>query len=304
MENKVLIGVPTYGNFVFTKLTLEHIKKTTELDDILVIVGKPGDDQTVDYCAKSGIKYLTHGKNFGLPKSLNDLYKKVFYEGDYDYLVVVGNDVLPYWNAIDRLVEVASKYKLDWVTATPVPVSKFLDAVPQVKPLFHGGEKDVNFHSDSLDEWLGSYEFSKSRCKKIDITKYSIIGDSHNLTLFSRNVWNTIGYIDVNFYPAYFEDNDYARRAQLAKLSMVRIDCAIYFHFWSRTIHQGGMKKINDRYFPMNKKYYIEKWGGEPGKETFTTPFNGNRLQDGYASSLKIQFRKQEQQIINDWIRK
>jgi len=25
----------------------------------------------------------------------------------------------------------------------------------------------------------------------------------------------------------------------------------------------------------MNRKYYIEKWGGNPGQETFKKPFNG-----------------------------
>jgi hypothetical protein len=54
------------------------------------------------------------------------------------------------------------------------------------------------------------------------------------------------------------------------------------------------MKKTNDKYFPLNKKFYVQKWGGEPGKESRKNPVNG----------LKIDTRDNEVKIIESWMKK
>lgn len=78
---------------------------------------------------------------------------------------------------------------------------------------------------------------------------------------------NKVGYTDVAFYPAYFVDNDYARRMVNAGVKACCLASARFFHFWSRTIHQesGGS---NSGYFQNNSMYYRVKWGGNFGEET------------------------------------
>jgi GT2 family glycosyltransferase len=90
--------------------------------------------------------------------------------------------------------------------------------------------------------------------------------------LLSADTFNDVGKFDEWIFPAYFEDNDYHTRMKLAGKSYFQtefLNPVIYRN--SQTILKDST--INNR-FNDNKNYYISKWGGEPGKETFTTPFN------------------------------
>jgi GT2 family glycosyltransferase len=119
-------------------------------------------------------------------------------------------------------------------------------------------------------------------------------------------VYDTIGYVDVNFYPAYYSDNDYARRGVNAGLAPVACTLvnAYYFHFWSRTIHQGSGGS-NSRFFNQNRQFYITKWGNDFGSEKFTIPFGGAeyRLTDNVIlePTINIRSRKDEKAIVNFW---
>ncbi len=296
--DNLIIGVPTYGNLGFTKMTVDHIKRTTNTSyELILIIGKPGDVDTLRFCRQNQIHYLMHDYNKGLPASINDLYDQSFVYGKADALVVVGNDVLPYWNSINRLVDQANISNYDWISGTVTSITGLISRVPETQRYFSGGEKGRNFNGSSLPEWLDKYKYTENPMV-VDLARFKIIGDSHNMCLFTKHLFQTIGYIDVNFYPAYYEDNDYSHRAQLAGLKLCRLQNSRYFHFWSRTIHQGNMKKINDKYFSMNKSFYIEKWGGEPGKESFSKPYNGKK------GSLNITSRANEDKIIKSWIAK
>lgn len=305
----ILIGVPTFGNFVFTKMCIEHIVKTTKRTKykLMVVVGKPNDSETINYCLENNIYHIVHEVNKGLPASVNDIYDHAFMEKSYDAVVIVGNDVLPYWNSIDQLVDIANKTDYDWVSGVAVAINTLIKAVPDCAKYFGGGEKNKNFNETNLTEWLDKYKPIKKEKEILDLAHYGIVGDSHNMCLFTKELFNKIGYIDVNFFPAYYEDNDYSRRAQLAGIKMCRVTNSVYFHYWSRTLHQGGMKATNDKYFPMNKSYYIEKWGGEPGKETYTYPFNGGKYELGGISMkghINIRKRSREEFILNAWRQK
>lgn len=79
---------------------------------------------------------------------------------------------------------------------------------------------------------------------------------------------------DENFYPAYFEDNDFYRQIQLLNAGMYVGNIEVL----TPTVKRNSMTiekdpSVNKR-FVTNRDYYIQKWGGEPGKEQFNTPFN------------------------------
>lgn len=91
----------------------------------------------------------------------------------------------------------------------------------------------------------------------------------------------TVGYFDENFHPAYYEDNDYVRRCLLAKVPLVSV-AASSAHVGSATIYGDKQyRKENGRTFQINQDYYLAKWGGHPGLETFETPFDrGGDIRD------------------------
>ena len=90
--------------------------------------------------------------------------------------------------------------------------------------------------------------------------------------VLSVKAWKKVGNFDENFFPAYFEDNDYCYRMRLNEIERVNTDYlnpVIYRN--SQTIEKDP--SLNSR-FMNNRQYYASKWGGLPNEETFKKPFN------------------------------
>lgn len=92
----------------------------------------------------------------------------------------------------------------------------------------------------------------------------------------SKKVVERIGYFDTNFYPAYFEDADYSRRANLAEMDMRYVDPKVAVVSVGSSSGLGG--KIN---FAALSDYFTEKWGAGPNsnpEELYTQPFEDKPL--------------------------
>lgn len=93
-----------------------------------------------------------------------------------------------------------------------------------------------------------------------------------NAFIIGVTAFKLVGLFDEQFFPAYFEDNDYLYRMKLqgvpVEMSM-RLKSSVF-------VNSGSIAKdpsLNRR-FDLNKQYYIAKWGGPPGYECFKIPFN------------------------------
>ncbi len=132
---------------------------------------------------------------------------------------------------------------------------------------------DMVFFEHTISDFLQAYE--------------SNLGDfywaagvpQHNMFscfMLTDNLVKSIGVFDEVFYPGYFEDNDYFRRMILADKKIVPVYTEIS-HFGSATVKNFSNEQLmkHHRNFNKNKNYYVSKWGGLPGEETFDTPFGG-----------------------------
>ena len=91
----------------------------------------------------------------------------------------------------------------------------------------------------------------------------------------SPDILEIVGKFDENFAPAYFEDNDYHRRIKLLGFDAASINWAPYYHYGSITQnYDQNNPVVVPPAFEANRFYYNNKWGGEPGKETFNVPYN------------------------------
>lgn len=73
------------------------------------------------------------------------------------------------------------------------------------------------------------------------------------------------------------EDNDYTWRARLAGMRFADPEVSIH-HEGSATLKclsAAGQRRFGQR-FEEILAYYSRKWGGRPGQEKFTEPFNGD----------------------------
>lgn len=93
--------------------------------------------------------------------------------------------------------------------------------------------------------------------------------------IYRPSTYREIGKFDETFYPAYFEDCDYHYRFNLLNKKEFHVDVD-FIHHGSSTNKKYTKEQQDEsvRNFMRNKEYFIEKWGGENGKEVFKTPFN------------------------------
>jgi GT2 family glycosyltransferase len=90
--------------------------------------------------------------------------------------------------------------------------------------------------------------------------------------ILPKKTYKKVGQFDGEFYPAYYEDNDYAYRMKLLKMNDYKVPFLNPFIFQaSQTLEKAPeIRPLIEN----NKERYILKWGGLPLKETFATPFN------------------------------
>lgn len=91
----------------------------------------------------------------------------------------------------------------------------------------------------------------------------------------SIQLHETVGRFDEQFQPAYAEDNDMHRRIFVGGFQAMSFSG--YFHYGGGTTNEDVERHSEVRAtFDRNIAYYRLKWGGNPGNERFTLPFNGD----------------------------
>jgi GT2 family glycosyltransferase len=123
--------------------------------------------------------------------------------------------------------------------------------------------------------------------------------------IMPKPAFRSIGKFDEEFFPAYFEDNDYAYRMKLGGW-VLKHDDFLTPSLYKRSASLIKDPSINER-FQINHEYFIKKWGGSPSKETFVVPFNHYPLTDsilielgferGWPETFKRRFGEGEEYI-------
>lgn len=291
MTQKVFLGLVAYGNFPYTFMALETARQTTNREiNYVIVVGKPGDEETVSYANDFVSKYggpesqvIIHDKNYGLPWSFNDIYDVVWGGGEDNLLIVMGNDVIPYPKAINRLIKAAGQTDFDYISGMEMHTRTFQAKYPQYRTRFsesgglnRGGDNDWMARLFlKAAPWKKHYKDAGLNKEKNKPREIGFINGYHNFAIVKKSYFEKVGYIDVGFYPAYFEDTDYVRRGFLAGCSHAEHPDAYYFHFWSRTVIDAQPSSVNERYFQLNGQYFQDKWGGPPRAYLHRIPFAG-----------------------------
>jgi GT2 family glycosyltransferase len=109
-----------------------------------------------------------------------------------------------------------------------------------------------------------------------------VMGDGYNVFLMTPKGIEVVGFLDENFYPAYYEDCDHWRRAVLSGVKFENVQGFTHVHGELGDPHGGSstirsdpeLNKKNGITMRNNLEYYTRKWGGLPSAETFITPYN------------------------------
>jgi hypothetical protein len=96
--------------------------------------------------------------------------------------------------------------------------------------------------------------------------------------MVKKDIFEKVGTFDENFIPAYFEDNDFHYRIITLGYKGVATTKAPFYHYGSATINGADTNPVPSFVFEGNRDYFVSKWGGTPGAETFKHPYNDETL--------------------------
>ena len=136
---------------------------------------------------------------------------------------------------------------------------------------------DVELGETDIEDMRNSFKFSD------DVVCAETLG-VNAFSLWMCNPYgflNTFGPFDETLSPAYHADNDMHYRMKLLGHDLLRVKLnATHNEGGSATIatYSEEEKRMHHWRFSRNAEYYRRKWGGDPGKETFVTPFNGKDI--------------------------
>jgi GT2 family glycosyltransferase len=224
---KILVVMLTYNLLDWTKLALDSIRSFHDYD--IFVVDNESTDGTQEYLKEKGIEFISKrtsvaaAQNIGIQKLL---------AGEYDYLLLVNNDLILHREAIDNLVRCLETSGADAAMSTETGGMPpwLIDTVPVVE-----------------EKWE----------EVIDIP-----AGSYSCTLFRRSAVERVGTFDERFWPRYIEDNDYTLRLRASGGRFVKASGALYYHVLGGVfVANAGEKKDKDHHWVKNIGYYVEKWG-------------------------------------------
>jgi GT2 family glycosyltransferase len=200
---------------------------------------------------------------------------------------------IPTINRSDLLLEALQTYDSNWTDRHIYIVDNGKQEIPTKNPWVEIHRPLVNLGVGSSWNWIMKKAFGNGYTHVAllndDIVWKKSIGQIENYIkeneaglyvsggtwccfIVSYDTFTKVGGFDEAFFPAYFEDNDYCYRCRL--LGIERSTSPFFspeIYRNSMTIEKDGNLNQN---FDTNKQKFILKWGGEPGKEKFKTPFN------------------------------
>ena len=160
-----------------------------------------------------------------------------------NYVLVLNNDIEMHKDAIVRLVERFEKGGVGMVTCLDVRGECRNDPA-----MLAGIDKK-----------------EKEKCPESNHPNFSAF-------MVNRECWEKVGEFDEVFFPAYYEDNDFHHRMNLAEVKAVCYPSAMFLHYGSRTQNEALGRPLTNS--GNQHARYVAKWGGDPGVETFNHPYN------------------------------
>ncbi len=254
--SRTLIAISSFGGLPFLEITLREIQQTVKSDNValFVVVAQPNDHAMCHFLETRGIPYKQDTENRGFASNINDAYDRAFTHGDFDYLIIMGNDVVPMPGAIDAMIKTADTTEWEMVCGSEFNSRFLVNNYPEAKQYFQG--ENLVFTDFSARPWEMHQDFREG------IEPHSR-KDIRNMTLFKRSAFEKVGYADVAFYPnGYWEDVQYCARCDHENVSACGLAQAAFFHFWSRTIHQNASRD-HGKFFRQNEEHY-NKWKDNP----------------------------------------
>ena len=223
-----------------TKPFIESLYKYTPVYLFkLIIIDNHSTDGTVEYLhelekEKNNIVVKYNEKNLGYSKGNNIGLKMA----DTQYVGLLNNDILLSPNWLKQTLKI---YEYDPKAGLVAP------------QMLMSGQKCDNFLYAKRSNYLKKIDVYRSNAKEIFTLKFS---PQFSCVLMPKELIYTVGYLDENFSPAFYEDVDYMSRVWMAGYKCYISNYSFFFHNHCQTSSNlKERKKIMEK----NREYFREK---------------------------------------------
>ncbi|HEX7057247.1 MAG TPA: glycosyltransferase family 2 protein [Bacilli bacterium] len=202
-----------------------------------------------------------------------------------DLLLTAANSIRPFWretilidNSEQRELVTHPFFAANFRVIAPIVPLTFSQSMNLLQTVGMDEKCDVIlFMHNDAEAAPGSAEQLLAMAEQLiaDGKRWGAIFTHYDVFVaFSMEAVRNVGRWDTNL-PQYFADNDYYRRLRLAGYPTIDSGLPVTHHNASSTIRSDPLREhINGITFPLYAKYYEAKWGGGPGNEQFSVPFN------------------------------
>ena len=269
---KIIVSFTTFNNLKYTKLCLPSIKCSYPYE--ILVIDNGSIDGTIGWLKTQSVTLIANGENRGLPSAYNTMYDYAWKEDPENLLVVINNDNICLPNTIDELVKAANISNSNVISGDTITSPVYCSRYREDRRFLAGSDKittnAVDKEVHGCRGWSpGQYynltestaeEFVSTMCSKIILPKFEITPVGWYIPghrLYKKPYFDSIGYWDVNYYPLYNLDIDYAIRAKLLNQSCVVVNSSFCFEFWSRALYESVVPVRDTR----RMTYFRDKWG-------------------------------------------
>jgi len=236
------IIIPTYNGQRHLEACVASVRKYTEVPYELIIVDNASTDGTVDYCRREKLTFISLPHNTGFPIACN--YGLRAARGDA--LLLLNNDVI-----------VSHR----WLSNMLTPLDQH-ERVGIVGPMtnYVSGRQKVVYPYHSLDEFQRiAYEVNQPDASKWRQVE-RLVGFCF---LFKRELMEQIGYLDEQFSPGHFEDDDYCYRARMNGYHLFICGDTLVHHHGSASFNEHPNAELR-QLIERNYAIFKNKWHVDP----------------------------------------
>jgi GT2 family glycosyltransferase len=239
---KTSIIIPSYNGKEMLIGCIQSIRDYTDLPYEIIVVDNGSKDGTADFCVKEKITFVSIPNNRGFPVACN-LGMKI---ATGDNLLLLNNDIIVSHNWLsNQLACLYSNEEIgivgpytNYASGKQLLPSSY-DGIPQ----FH--EKALQYNQPNAQLW-----------QPIE----RIVGLCF---LIKRTLFEKIGYLDEQFSPGHYEDDDYCYRARKAGFKLMVAGDVMIHHYGSVSFQRQDPEKLQGL-IDRNHQIFISKWDVDP----------------------------------------
>ena len=244
MDISLVLAV--FNNLDYTKNTYERIRDVYP-DAPMVISSGGSTDGTLDWLQSlddDNLSYIHDDDQLTFSDNYNSAIKLV----DTDKLVLIHNDMVIGNNFLENLSELIDEKSLITYTTIEPPIFKGHKRPGKVLLELGRGFNDFNY--PLFDQYVD----------RVKERKGLVNGGTFFMSGYKKTFID-IGLFDgFTFDPFFCEDDDFIIRAKLKGYSLKTTECAVVYHFVSKTsrVLRSEESKLSEH---RNIRNFIRKWG-------------------------------------------